>query len=112
MVERALEVSNILEKQGRSVEIINSRFLKPLDNETILKSIQKTKRIITIEDNTLIGGLASAVQKLLIENKVDNFKFQSFGWKDKFIEHGKVEELEILYKLDAQSIANKTKELF
>ena len=50
--------------------------------------------------------------KLLIENKVENFKFQSFGWKDKFIEHGKVEELEVLYELDAQSIVNKVKELF
>lgn len=112
MIQRAIEVSNILQKQGKSVEIINSRFLKPLDNETILKSIKKTKRLITIEDNTLIGGLASSVEKLLIENKIDNLKFQAFGWKDEFIKHGKVEELEKLYGLDAENIVNKVNELF
>ena len=57
MVERALEVSNILEKQGKSVEVINARFLKPLDREKIKSSIEKTKHVITIEDNIIKGGL-------------------------------------------------------
>ena len=50
MVERAVEVSNLLEKDNINAEIINARFLKPLDEETLLNSIRKTKKVITIED--------------------------------------------------------------
>lgn len=50
MVERAVEVSNLLEKYNINAEVINARFLKPLDKETILNSIRKTKKVITIED--------------------------------------------------------------
>ncbi len=58
MVDRAIKVANILEeKEGKSIEVINARFLKPLDKETILDSILKTKNVITIEDNIIKGGL-------------------------------------------------------
>lgn len=57
MAESAIEVSNLLKKQGIKVEVINARFLKPFDEETILKSISKTKKVITIEDGILKGGL-------------------------------------------------------
>ena len=50
MVERAVEVSNLLEKDNVNAEIINARFLKPLDKEIILSSVRKTKKAITIED--------------------------------------------------------------
>lgn len=53
MVERAVEVSQILEKENINAEIINARFLKPLDKETILNSIRKTKKVITIEDRNI-----------------------------------------------------------
>lgn len=57
MVERAMEVTNLLEKNGISAEVINARFLKPFDQDTLLKSVQKTKKVITIEDGILKGGL-------------------------------------------------------
>ena len=57
MVQRAMEVSELLKNQNINAEIINARFLKPLDKYTILKSIEKTKRVITIEDGILRGGL-------------------------------------------------------
>ena len=57
MNERAIEVAEELEKEGTSVEVINARFLKPLDKETILKSVAKTKKVVTIEDGSLKGGL-------------------------------------------------------
>lgn len=57
MVERAFEVSELLQKENIDAEIINARFLKPLDKETILKSVEKTKKVITIEDGVLKGGL-------------------------------------------------------
>lgn len=57
MVERAYEVVDLLKKEGIDSEIINARFLKPLDKEAILKSIEKTKRVVTIEDGLIKGGL-------------------------------------------------------
>lgn len=57
MVERAVEVANILEEHGKSIEVINARFLKPIDKDVVFNSIAKTKKVITIEDNILQGGL-------------------------------------------------------
>ena len=106
MVEKAMKVANLLENEEKSVEVVNARFLKPLDKETIIKSINKTKKVITLEDNTLIGGLASSIKDLIIENELSEVKVQSYGWKDEFIRHGKVEELEKLYGLDEKTIVS------
>ena len=57
MVSKALDIAEKLKEQGKTTEVINARFIKPLDEETILKSINKTKKVITIEDNILMGGL-------------------------------------------------------
>ena len=105
MVEKAVKVANIIEQEEKSVEIINARFLKPLDKNTIINSINKTKNVITIEDNILTGGLASHIENLIVENELQEVKLQSYGWKDEFIKHGKVEELEKLYGLDEETIS-------
>ena len=107
MVAKAFEVKEELEKEGKTAEVINARFLKPFDEQTIINSMKKTKNIITLEDNTIIGGLASKVEELISKNKEDNIQFKAFGLPDTFIEHGKVEELEEMYKLDAKSIAKE-----
>lgn len=109
MVERAVEVSNILEIAGISAEVINARFLKPLDKEAILGSIDKTKNVITIEDNIIKGGLGSAVEELLLEEQIDIVSFEKFGYPDEFVKHGSVDELEKKYGLDAEAIANCVK---
>ena len=57
MVQKAMELVKKLEKDSINVEVINARFLKPLDKELILKSAEKTKKVITIEDAILKGGL-------------------------------------------------------
>lgn len=107
MVAKAFEVKEELEKEGKTAEVINARFLKPFDEQTIINSTRKTRNIITLEDNTIIGGLASKVEELISKNKEDNIQFKAFGLPDTFIEHGKVEELEEMYKLDAKSIAKE-----
>ena len=107
MVAKAFEVKEELEKEGKTAEVINARFLKPFDEQTIINSMRKTKNIITLEDNTIIGGLASKVEELVSKNKENNIQFKAYGLPDKFIEHGKVEELEEMYKLDAKSIVKE-----
>ena len=103
-VARAIKVMNMLKKEGIEAEVINSRFLKPLDKNIILKSIKKTKRVITIEDGTAINGLATAIKELVIDEKLINIDVQSYSYPDEFIKHGSVEELEELYHQDAKYI--------
>ena len=111
MVARAVEVKEKLEKEKIEAEVINVRFLKPFDEKTIINSIKKTKKVITIEDNTVIGGLASKVQELISNNEESDVQFKAFGLPDTFIEHGKVEELEEKYGLDAKTIEEEALKL-
>ena len=105
MIERAVEVSDILKEQSIDCEIINARFVKPLDYNTIERSIRKTKNVITIEDGILKGGLGSSVMELINEYKIEDVFVKMYGYDDVFVQHGSVEELEKLYGLDAKSIA-------
>ena len=99
MVARAVKMAQKIEKENtnESVEIINARFLKPLDKTTIQNSIKKTKNVITIEDGTEINGLGTAVKELIAKNGLQNVKIEGFAYPDKFVQHGKVEELEEMY---------------
>lgn len=107
MVERAVEVANILERQGKSIEVVNVRFLKPLDKVGILDSIKKTRKVITIEDNILKGGLGSSIEELIIEEGIEDIEFKKFGYPDEFIKHGSVQDIELKYGLTAEQIANE-----
>ena len=104
MVPKALEIANKLKEYKIDVEVINSRFLKPFDNYGVLKSIEKTKNVIVMEDGTCIGGLSSTVKELLIDNKMKDIKFKSYSYPDKFIEHGSVSELEDRYGFNNDEI--------
>ena len=100
MIAKSMKMAKKLEtEQQKSVEIINARFLKPLDENTIKESIIKTKNVITIEDGTKINGLATAVKELIIENNLQNISITTYAYPDEFIPHGSVEELEELYGL-------------
>ena len=105
MVQRAMEVSNLLLEQGINCEVINTRFLKPIDSYTIETSIKKTKNIITIEDGILHGGLGTSVSELISERRISDVHLKSYGYDDSFVQHGSVDELEKLNGLDAKSIA-------
>ena len=97
MVAKALQIAEKLQQKGKEVEIINARFLKPLDVETIIKSIQKTKNVITLEDGTEINGLGTAIKELIVDNKLEKINIKSIAYPDEFIPHGSVEELEKKY---------------
>ena len=103
MVGRAKEIADLLPE--KSIEIINTRFLKPLDEKTILKSIEKTKKAITIEDNVLKGGLGSAVIEAVNKSGIENIKVKTFGYDDIFVEHGTVKEIEDKFNLSKEKIS-------
>ena len=103
-VARAMEVANMLKDEKIDAEVINARFLKPLDKETTIKSIEKTKCVVTIEDGTIINGLGTAVKELITDKDLKDIKIKSYAYPDEFIKHGAVEELEKLYHQDSKSI--------
>ena len=104
-VSKAFEVANILqEKDNIRAEVINARFLKPLDKYNIIKSIQKTKFVVTIEDGTIINGLATAIKELIVDNKLKGIKVKSFAYPDSYIKHGSTKELEKYFCQDKDAI--------
>ena len=103
-VSKAMNLYRKLKAIGIEAEVINARFLKPFDKYTVLKSIVKTKFVITIEDNTLIGGLGSEVKELIAEKQMQDIQVKTFGYPDVFVEHGTPQELEEMYKMDEKSI--------
>ncbi len=96
-VSSALNLALSYNEKGISAEVINVRFLKPLDKNTIKKSILKTKNVITIEDGTCIGGLGSSIEELIVEEGLGDIKFKKYAWPDEFIQHGTCKELEEKY---------------
>jgi len=110
MTATAMKVANELQKEGLSAEVINARFLKPLDCDKISKSIEKTKFVITIEDGTEIGGLGSSIKEIIVNKNLEGVKIKCFAYPDEFIKHGSVPELEELYGLDYKNIVSYIKE--
>ena len=96
-VSKAIQIAEKYKEKGINPEIINARFLKPLDAETIKKSIEKTKKVITIEDGTKITGLGTAIEELIVEENLQGVEIEKYAWPDEFIKHGTVEELEEIY---------------
>lgn len=85
-VSEAVKLADRMQKEeGITPEIINARFLKPFDSEKMIQSIQRTKNVITIEDGTVINGLATTVKELIVDNNIQNVKFKSYAYPDKFI---------------------------
>ena len=110
MTAMAMKVANELEKDDINAEVINARFLKPLDESKITESISNTKFVITIEDGTEIGGLGSSIKELIINKQLEDVKIKCFAYPDEFIKHGSVSELEELYGLDYKNIVNYIKQ--
>jgi 1-deoxy-D-xylulose-5-phosphate synthase len=71
----------------------------------ILASAKKTKKIVTIEDNVLTGGLGSAIMQLINKNELGDVCVKMFGYPDEFIQQGNVDELDNLYGMDYKAIA-------
>lgn len=104
MVGTALQAAELLEQNGVSCEVLNLRFIKPLDEKLILGSAAKTQRLVTLEDNTLTGGMGSMILSLVNQSGLE-VKVKNYGYPDQFIVHGSRNELMELYRMDAASIA-------
>jgi len=103
MVDTAEQVAKLLEKKGYSTAVINARFVKPLDEEVIVKFGQKVKMLVTLEENTVHGGFGSAVLETLSENGICLPTFQ-IGVPDRFFAQGSPEEQRESAELNPEQI--------
>jgi len=100
----ALEAAITLGNVGIEAVVANARFAKPLDSELIVELAGQTKRILTVEENTLNGGFGSSVTKLLQEMRVCDVQVKNIGIPDEFVEQGSQTVLRAKYGLDAEGI--------
>jgi 1-deoxy-D-xylulose-5-phosphate synthase len=106
----AIEASEMLEKEGIKCSVINSRFIKPIDKDCVLEFAEKTKRIITVEENVIQGGFGSAILEE-IQDLDKDLNIINLGIPDTFVEHGPQNVLRAKYQIDAQGIYNTVKKM-
>jgi len=109
MVYQALLAAEILEKEGIDVEVINCHTIKPLDKAEIIKSVKKTKAVVTAEEHQVNGGLFGAISELLSSS--NPAPIEPVAVMDTFGESGPADELMKKYKLSADDIVKAVKQV-
>lgn len=106
----ALEASEKLEKENISTSVYDIRFLKPIDEQILKEIFDNHKKIITVEDGTIIGGLGSAVMEFMTDHNYES-EIKRLGIPDNYIEHGTCEELQKECGYDVEGIVRAAKEI-
>ena len=104
-VSEAITAQKELKERGINVRVIDVHTIKPLDEEMIIKCAKETKRLISVEDHNIIGGIGSAISEVL----TDKFptKLERMGINDTFGKSGNAKELLKYFKIDSQAIIDK-----
>lgn len=104
-VAEALKAKEMLLEKGKNIRVIDMYSIKPIDREAIIKAAKETKRLISIEDHSIIGGLGTAITEVLCDEYPS--KLERMGMKDTFGRSGKASELMKYFKLTTEDIINK-----
>ena len=111
MVHIAQEAAaRISEEAGITPTVINARFAKPLDAETILRYAAQDTLLVTLEEHAVTGGFGSAVLELFNQHGMDTRNVITIGIADSFVQHGNTARLKEMQGLDTDSIVAKIKE--
>ena len=104
-VSEAISAQKELKEKGINIRVIDVHTIKPLDEEMIIKCAKETKRLISVEDHNIIGGIGSAISEVL----TDKFptKLERMGINDTFGKSGNAKELLKYFKIDSQAIIDK-----
>ncbi len=105
MVYPAYEAAQALQEKGVEAAVVNARFAKPLDEETILRLTSGKSLVVTLEEGSLAGGFGDGIMELYQQRGISNIKVRTLGIPDRFIEHGKRESLLDQLGLSAAKIA-------
>ncbi|TDO89419.1 1-deoxy-D-xylulose-5-phosphate synthase [Halanaerobium saccharolyticum] len=106
-VEPARKAAEILNNNGHQTALVDARFIKPLDEEMIIRALKNSKNILTVEEQVLAGGFSSAVLELAADRNIPLKNFKRIGIGDEFVTHGGMEEMKKEYQLDARGILKK-----
>ena len=106
MLETALKTAELLARKKVETTVVNARFIKPLDEALLSDLCAGIKKIVTIEDGCLEGGFGSAVLEFIERSGLKDVKVKRIGLPDKFIEHGKRDELFLKYNLTPEAICD------
>lgn len=104
MVGVAGRVMSRLREMGYDVGLVDGRFIKPIDEDSLLASMSRTKRIVTLEDNVKIGGFGDQIASLLVNEDVH---VDVIAWPDRFLEHGSAGEIYEKYGMDEDSLTER-----
>ena len=104
----AMEIAQNLKAQGKEIDVVNARFVKPLD-VCLLKALQ-TEHVITMEDNVFLGGFGSAVNGELIKLG-KSCVIKNFAYRDTFIPQGSIAKLQSEYGVNSQEIESYLQEI-
>ena len=109
-VLQAVRAAEVLDRQGLSARVINMHTIKPIDREVIIQAVKDTRRIITVEDHNVMGGLGSAVAEVIVESG-KACAFRKLGVPDCYSIVGYPEDLYHFYKFDVDGIVETVSEL-
>jgi 1-deoxy-D-xylulose-5-phosphate synthase len=112
MVYPSLKAAELLMKDGIETEVVNMRFVKPIDSALIEEICSRCKFVLTVEDHVVHGGFGSAVLEVIASKPQSNVRVKVHGIPDEFIEQGTPQELYAMLKLDAPGIASVVKNFF
>ncbi len=107
VVTEAIKAKEILEREGIYIRVVDMHTIKPIDKEIIIKSAKETKKLISIEDHSVIGGLGSAIAEVLTEDYP--CKLARIGIKDVFGQSGNAVELLKYFGLTSEEIVKRIK---
>lgn len=111
-VTHSLQAAELLEKEGISAEVVNMRFVKPLDLSVIENVAKRFSKIVTIEENSIVGGFGSAVLEAISSSGITNVNVKTHGLIDGYVTQGTPAELLKLTQLDAEGIAQVVKTFY
>ncbi len=106
MVEAATETSKLLKNKGISSCIVNARFVRPLDQDLIIPLVNKLKKVVTMEEGTLVGGFGSAIVEMLNDNEVNVPVFR-IGIPDVLVDHASPDQSKEKLGLKPDQMAEK-----
>jgi 1-deoxy-D-xylulose-5-phosphate synthase len=109
MVQIAEEAAKALKAQGINLRVINARFIKPLDENMLLKLSKERTQLITMEEAALLGGFGSAVLEFYAKKEITGVQVKCLGVPDYYVEHGSIPEQRAEVGLTVEKLIEQVK---
>ncbi len=110
-VSPALQAAEVLLKEGIAVTVVNARFIKPMDEELLCATALSLRRVLTVEENVMMGGFGSAVLEMFAAKGLANVTVRQLGIGDTFVEHATQQELRSMCGIDTAGICTAARQM-